>query len=73
MYFCVNEFEVGVNESIIFGNEQQKMYFAIISFSCKHCIPKANGNTIAAINITNKILRGILVVVFSKCINGTGH
>ena len=25
MYFCVNEFEVGVND-IFSGNEQQKMY-----------------------------------------------
>ena len=24
-YFCVNEFEVGVNASIISGNEQQKV------------------------------------------------
>ena len=27
MYFCVNEFEVGVNDSIFSGNEQQKVYF----------------------------------------------
>ena len=27
MYFCVNEFEVGVNDSIFSGNEQQKAYF----------------------------------------------
>ena len=27
MYFCVNEFEVGVNDSILSGDEQQKMYF----------------------------------------------
>ena len=26
MYFCVNEFEVGVNDSIFSGNEQQKVY-----------------------------------------------
>ena len=25
--FCVNEFEVGVNDSIFSGNEQQKVYF----------------------------------------------
>ena len=25
MYFCVNEFEVGVNDSIFSGNEQQKV------------------------------------------------
>ena len=31
------------------------------SFSCKHRIPKANGKTIAPINITNKISKGILV------------
>ena len=24
MYFCVNEFKVGVNDSIFSGNEQQK-------------------------------------------------
>ena len=27
MYFCVNEFEVGGNDSILSGNEQQKVYF----------------------------------------------
>ena len=26
MYLCVNEFEVGVNDSIFSGNEQQKVY-----------------------------------------------
>ena len=26
MYFYVNEFEVGVNDSIFTGNEQQKVY-----------------------------------------------
>ena len=26
MSFCVNEFEVGVNDSIFPGNEQQKVY-----------------------------------------------
>ena len=26
MYFCDNEFEVGVNDSIFSGNEQQKVY-----------------------------------------------
>ena len=25
MYFCVNEFQVGVNDSIFSGNEQQKV------------------------------------------------
>ena len=28
MYFCVNEFEVGVHDSIFFGNNQQKVYYA---------------------------------------------
>ena len=32
-----------------------------------------NGKTIFPINITNKISKGILVVVFSKCIKGTAH
>ena len=27
MYFCVNESEVGVNDSIFSGNEQQKVCF----------------------------------------------
>ena len=27
MYFCVNGFEVGVNDSIFSGNEQQKVYY----------------------------------------------
>ena len=26
MYFCINEFEFGVNDSIFSGNEQQKVY-----------------------------------------------
>ena len=26
MYFCINEFEVGVNDSIFSGDEQQKVY-----------------------------------------------
>ena len=26
MYFCINEFEVGIHNSIISGNEQQKVY-----------------------------------------------
>ena len=25
MYFCVNEFVVGINDSIFFGNEQEKV------------------------------------------------
>ena len=32
-----------------------------------------NGRTVALINITNKILKGILVAVFSRCIRGTSH
>ena len=35
--------------------------------------PKANGKTVTPINITSKISKGILVVVFSRCIRGTGH
>ena len=27
MYFCVNEFEIGANNSIFSGNEQQMVYF----------------------------------------------
>ena len=30
MYFCVNEFEVGVNDSIFSGNEQQKVHIVIV-------------------------------------------
>ena len=26
MYFCFNEFEVGANDSVFSGNEQQNMY-----------------------------------------------
>ena len=32
-----------------------------------------NGKTIAPINIANKILKEILVVVLSKCVKGTGR
>ena len=28
MYFCVNEFEVGANDRIFSGNEQQKVYYS---------------------------------------------
>ena len=52
---------------------QLQEYFAVFSFSCKHWIPKANGKTIAPISIRNKILKGILVVVFSRYKRGTGH
>ena len=37
MYFCFNEFEVGVNASIFFGNEQQKVYLSnllVVSETC---------------------------------------
>ena len=34
MYFCVHEFEVGVNDSIFSGNEQQKTYLFICLFVC---------------------------------------
>ena len=30
MYFCVNEYEVGFNDSIFSGNEQQKMYYILV-------------------------------------------
>ena len=32
IYFCLNEFEVGVNDSIFSGNEQQKVFIVFISF-----------------------------------------
>ena len=35
MYFCVNEFEVGVNDSIFSGNEQQKVKWRCIGFRSK--------------------------------------
>ena len=31
MYFCVSEFEVGVNDSIFSGDEQQKVYMNLDS------------------------------------------
>ena len=36
MYFCVSEFEVGVNDSIFSGNEQQKVYYSCANFSSFH-------------------------------------
>ena len=45
----------------------------LFSFSCKQWIPKANRKTIAPIKITNKISKRVLVVVFSRCVRGTGH
>ena len=35
MYFCVNEFEVGVIDSIFSGNEQQKVYLRIFQNKLK--------------------------------------
>ena len=34
MYFCVNEFEVGVNDSIFSGDEQQKVNKQLIDLAC---------------------------------------
>ena len=31
MYFCFNEFEIGVNDSIFSGNEQQKVHVKRVS------------------------------------------
>ena len=27
MYFCINEFEVHINDSVVSGNEQQRVYY----------------------------------------------
>ena len=35
MYFCVNEFEVGLTDSIFSGNEQQKVYYLLIIYMKK--------------------------------------
>ena len=35
MYFCVNEFEVGVNDSIFSANEQQKVYYPKVIMNFK--------------------------------------
>ena len=35
MYICVNEVEVGVNDSVFFGNEQQKVSFMFWSITRK--------------------------------------
>ena len=35
MYFWVNEFEVGINESVFSDNEQQKVYFKAIIWLMK--------------------------------------
>ena len=48
-------------------------HFTVYSFSYKDWIPEADGTTTAAINITNKISKDILVVVFCRCITGAGH
>ena len=41
MYFCANEFETGVNDSIFSGNEQQKgvnsVGRALAPVFCTHC------------------------------------
>ena len=39
MYFCINDFEVGVNDSIFFGNEQQKVYMRVTLSSTLSRIP----------------------------------
>ena len=41
MYFCANEFEAGVNDSIFPGNEQQKVY--IFTFSLFEEVETAKG------------------------------
>ena len=41
MYFCVNEFEVGINHSIFSGIEQQKVYFREEILIINHYSPKA--------------------------------
>ena len=50
-------------------------YFAIFAFLCKRWIHKANGGTTAPINIkkNKKVSKGVMVVIFSRCIKGTGH
>ena len=52
-------------------NDQNSWQF--FSFSCKHQIPKANGDTIAPISITTTIWKSVLVVAFSRRIKGTGY
>ena len=42
-FFCVNEFDVGVNDSIFSGNEQQKVY--IMSYSLFSAFAALQGNT----------------------------
>ena len=48
MYFCINEFEVGVNDSICSGNEQQKVYYTlgIIKFQLRKIFLLRNWNFI---------------------------
>ena len=40
MYFCVNEFEVGINDSMFFGNEQKKVYWDDHVLNLKHLVPE---------------------------------
>ena len=42
MYFCVNEFEACVNDSIFSGNEQQKVCYCVLK-RCSHCNCPLNG------------------------------
>ena len=40
MYFCVNEFEAGINDSIFSGNEQRKVIVGEVwSFAPSQCSP----------------------------------
>ena len=41
MYFCVNEFDVGINDNIFSGNEQQKVYY-IKNLKCVQLLPSVN-------------------------------
>ena len=52
-------------------NYQNTLQF--FSFSCKYWIPITSGKIIVLINIANKILKDILVVIFSRCTKGTCH
>ena len=42
MSFCVNEFEVGVNDNIFSGNEQQKVYLPMRTDSALYSQCKGN-------------------------------
>ena len=67
MYFCVNEFEVGVNNSIFSGNEQQKVYIYIYIPSNVKSTLQQIGETFCAMEILFSLMYSRMVLMVVCC------